>query len=297
MNTRRSLMMAGAAMCLGGNRAFAQDVETVGHGLRLKTTDYAADRAAFHTTLRRHGPSPQHHAMPALPADAEVIDFPSGDLTLKAWIGKPSAVKDKMPVVVFLHGGFAFGRDDFDMARPFMAAGYAIVTPILRGEDGLPGEFSYFYNEVDDVLAAANHVRTLPWVDADHIYLAGHSVGGTLTMLAGQASSMFRAVASFSGSCDQAIFAMSDRNIVPFDMDDRMELEMRSPMAYARSFKSPTRLFFGTNEGFFRSSTPQTAELAKKAGLDVEAITVPGDHFSAVPKEIELAIAFFQAHA
>jgi len=298
MNTRRSLMVGSTAMLLGGTRALAQEGETVGRGLRLKTTDYAADRGTFRTKLRYHGPSPQPpHVIPALPADAEEISFRSGALTLRAWIGKPPSPKARVPVVVFLHGGFAFGSDDYDMARPFMNAGYAIVTPILRGEDGLPGEYSFFYNEVDDAIAAATHIRTLPWADPDHIYLAGHSVGGTLTMLAAQASPMFRAVASFSGSSDQIAFAMGDPGIVPFDIHDLTELEMRSPMAYAHSFKSPTRLFFGASEGFFHVSTPQTAALAQKVGLDVEAVAVPGDHFGAVPKEIELAIAFFRAHA
>lgn len=298
MNTRRGLMIGSAAMLVSATRASGQDSETVGKGLRLKTTDYAADRATFRTKLRYHGPSPQPpHTMPTPPADAEEVRFPSGDLKLRAWIGRPASVKAKMPVVVFLHGGFAFGSDDFDMARPFLHAGYAVITPILRGENGQPGEYSFFYNEVDDAIAAAAYVRSLPWADPDRIYLAGHSVGGTLTMLAGQASRMFRAVASFSGSPDQMAFAMGSPGIVPFDIGDLSELEMRSPIAYARSFKSPTRLYFGANEGFFHLSTPQTAALAQRAGLDVEAVSVPGDHFGAVPKELELAITFFGTHA
>lgn len=34
---------------------------------------------------------------------------------------------------------------------------------------------------------------------------------------------------------------------------------------------------------------------AKAHGLDVEAIVVEGDHFTAVPEELSRAIAFFRA--
>ncbi len=47
-----------------------------------------------------------------------------------------------------------------------------------------PGFFSMFYEEVDDVLATADYLAKLPGADLGHIYLAGHSAGGTLTMLA-----------------------------------------------------------------------------------------------------------------
>lgn len=306
MTTRRSLLTGGAGLILTAVPACAQTgaqtEERVGQGLRLKTSDYATDRAKYQTRLTYRGPSPQPpRILPKPPADIEVVTFASGALTLKGWLGRPAPRPDrpadtKTPVVVFLHGGFAFGADDFDMARPFIEAGYAVFVPILRGENGQPGHYSFFYDEVDDVIAAARRVSGFDWVDPKRIYLAGHSVGGTLTMLAGQASALFRAVASFSGSADQIAFARGEPGIVPFDPKDLTELEMRSPMAYARSFKSPARLYYGASEDFFSTSTPLTAKLAKAAGLDVEALAVPGDHFGAVPREIALAIAFFQAH-
>jgi hypothetical protein len=36
------------------------------------------------------------------------------------------------------------------------------------------------------------------------------------------------------------------------------------------------------------------AELARKAGKDVEAISVPGDHFTSVDPAMRQAITFFQ---
>ena len=69
---------------------------------------------------------------------------------------------------------------------------------------------------------------------------------------------------------------------------------MRSPLQFAASFKCPARLFVGDQENLFIASTRETARRAKAAGRDVEAIIVPGDHFSMTQAAIPLAVAFFQ---
>jgi dipeptidyl aminopeptidase/acylaminoacyl peptidase len=275
----------------------AETAPVTATGLQIQSSDYAADRAAFHSKLLYQGPSPQAEPMPAPPAGVSAVRFPSAGRELVAWVGMPDQRSAHMPVVIFLHGGFAFGLDDYQMAEPFRQAGYVVVTPILRGEDGQAGGFSMFYDEVDDVLAATDFVSRQAWADGSHIFLAGHSVGGTMAMLSGMASSRFRAVAAFSGSPDQIAFTEGQpwSRIVPFDRADPKELQLRSPLAYPGSFKSPTRLFYGTQEAYFRTSTQQLAALAKKAGRDVEAQEFEGDHFGAVPAEIKAAIAFFRS--
>jgi hypothetical protein len=35
-----------------------------------------------------------------------------------------------MPAVLFVHGGFAFDRGDFAIAKPFLDAGFVVMTPI-----------------------------------------------------------------------------------------------------------------------------------------------------------------------
>jgi dipeptidyl aminopeptidase/acylaminoacyl peptidase len=274
-------------------------------GLRINTRDYATDRAAFQTRLLVRRPSPQRSGMPSAPRGVREIDYPSGDLRLRAWAGIPSGAPARSPVVIFLHGGFAFRADDYDMAGPFLAAGYAVVTPIVRGENGQAGIFSMFYDEVSDVLAVTDHVRGEPWADPERIYIAAHSAGGTLAMLAGLASPYYRAMASFSGSPDQLAFWPENEpgsRIVPFDTHNPAEYEMRSPLSYAASFKAPALLlygnqeFYGSPEPFFRPYTQLTAKLAHSADKNVEAVEVDGDHFSAVPEEIERTLAFFAAN-
>lgn len=292
--SRRAIVVgSAAALVFEARDALAQSSSNLG----VRTTDYAVERQSFQTRLTSRRPSPQPGAMPRPPADVREIEFPSGDLRLKAWVGLPENAPVRAPLVVFLHGGFAFGASDFTMARPYLAAGYAIATPILRAENGQPGHFSLFYNEVDDVIAATEFMKSQSYIDPERIYLAGHSVGGTMTMLAGMASTNYRALASFSGSPDQILFTAGGMRETPFDRRNGAEFEMRSPLSFAASFKAPARLFYGTEEHFFRDTTQRTAQLAQRAGLDVQAVEVPGDHFSAVPGAIAQSIELFRANA
>jgi dienelactone hydrolase len=261
-----------------------------------QTEEYAQARQTFRTRLVRRGPAPQHWERENPPPGAREIEYTSGDLRLRAWVSGPPADKAKKPAVLFLHGGFAFGADDYEQTRPFHDAGFVVMTPTLRGENGLPGFYSMFYDEVEDVLAAAETLARLPYVDANRLYVAGHSVGGTLTMLATMTSNRFRAAASFSGSPDQVAWARGQSELVPFDPSDQREFQMRSPLAFPRSFQCPIRLYYGDQEFFFSSSTQKLAQLARKANRDVEAISVPGDHLSSVIPAMRQCISFFQQH-
>jgi dipeptidyl aminopeptidase/acylaminoacyl peptidase len=272
-----------------------QQVAQLSPALDLQAEDYAQARSKFKTKLLRQGPAPQPWNPVQVPAGAKEIEFQSGNLRLKAWVNPPpDAGKRKLPAVLFLHGGWAFGEDDWEMTQPFRGAGYVVMTPILRGENGQPGAFSMFYDEVDDVLAAADHLAKLPYVDDKHIYVSGHSAGGTLTLLAAMASKRFRAAASFSGSPNQAGFVQGRPQEVPFDSSNMQELLMRSPTAYATSFKCPVRIYYGDQEFAFAPESELTAIRAKGQGLDVEAHSVPGDHMSAVPEAMRQAIQFFK---
>lgn len=287
-----------------------------------ETEDYAAARKKFKTKLIREEPAPQKWDILKLPAGVTEMEYTSGSLRLKAWVSRDPASSlpsggegpgvrgrgsEKKPGVLFLHGGFAFDQGDWNQCKPFRDAGYVVMTPILRGENGQPGSYSMFYNEVDDVLAAAEAFAKLPHVDPQRMYVAGHSVGGTLALLAAMTSPRFRAAASFSGSPDQPHWVVGQWHLVPFDrgaIDDfevdgsnvQKEYQMRSPLAFPGSFKCPTRLYFGSDEEIFRASSQLTAILAKKKNLDVEALQIPGDHMSSVEPAMQQCIEFFRGH-
>jgi len=278
-----------------------------------QTEDYAEARKKFKTKLILEGPSPQPALPMNLPDEAQEIEYPSGDLRLKAWVSRdPSEGKEKKPAVLYLHNGFAFGNEDWNQSKPFRDAGYVVMMPILRGENNQPGTFSLFYDEVDDVLAAADALEKLPYVDSKRLYLAGHSSGATLTLLTAQTSPRFRAAGAFSASPDQVNWAAVRSNmpgfqgirmeVVPFDEENEKEFHMRSPLAFAESFKCPVRLYYGDQETYFKACSEKLVEKAKKKKLDVEAVEVPGPHFDAntktgaVTNAIPKCIEFFRKH-
>jgi dienelactone hydrolase len=263
----------------------------------VQAEDYAQVRKQLRTKLLREGPAPQKEAMPQAPAGVSVVDVPSGELRLKAWVSRPAAEDGKKrPGVVFLHGGFGFGKEDWEMAQPYRDAGFVVLAPILRGENGQAGTFSLFYNEVDDVLAAADYLGQQPYVDRNRLFVAGHSVGGILALLAAETSKRFRAAASFSGSPDQVLYCRYGfpKRLIPFDLSNPRELQVRSPLAYAASFKCPVRIYYGTREQHLAKTSRLMAAVAKEKGLDVEVVPVEGDHMSAVPAAMKQSIAFFR---
>ena len=265
--------------------------------VQIQDEDYAKARAQFHTKLTRKGPSPQEWSPVAPPVDVSEIEYPSGALRLKAWVSHPDDPGRKHPAVLFLHGGFAFGYpDDWDVSKPYRDAGFVVMTPLLRGENGQPGSFSFLYDEVDDALAAAEHLSKLPYVDGNRIFIAGPSAGGTVALLAAMASARFRAVASFSATPDQVVFCKHAKNAardLPFDITDLRELQMRSPLAYAASLKCPAKLYVGTQETEFQTTTRMTAKIAHDHGRSAEALLMEGDHESSVLPGVKQSVEFF----
>jgi dipeptidyl aminopeptidase/acylaminoacyl peptidase len=258
----------------------------------IQTEPYEAARRSFHTTLLRRVASPQPSTPCHPPAGATEIRFQSGELELEAWVNEPADAATKRPALLFLHGGFTFGSDDWESAAPFRDAGFVVLAPILRGENGQAGDFTLFYDEVDDVLAAADWLIDRDYVDSSRLFIAGSSAGGTLALLASMLTDEFRAVATFSASPDQALLVSHAQIALPFDVKDERELAMRSPLAFAASFKAPVRMYFGASDHFVQV-TRRTAEVAKAHGLDVEAIALDGDHDSSVAPAIRRAVAWF----
>jgi dienelactone hydrolase len=267
-------------------------------GVTVQNEDYAVARMRFRTTLLTKGPAPWNVPQDlTVPAGVEVAIFKSGELRLKGWLAQPAAAKqEKHPAVLFLHGGFSFDMSDWEMSRPYRDAGYVVFAPMLRGENGQAGNFTLFYDEVDDVVAAGKYLKGLPYLDKDRVFVAGHSVGGTMALLAAMACREFRASAAFDASPDQVVFCRYDRNIpIPFDRNSVEEATIRSPLAYAASLKCPTRIYWGSKTHAFERTTPRIAEIARDRGLDVEAVRVEGDHGSMAEPAIAKSIEFFRS--
>jgi len=173
---------------------------------------------------------------------------------LSAYVSKPVKPGVKYPAILWITGGFPTGgigpsawendgpRDRDQSAKTYREAGMVMMYPTVRGSFANGGLQESFYGEVDDVLAAADYLASLDYVDPKQIYLGGHSTGGTLALLVAQASPRFRAVISFGPASDPANYGAE---ALSYDPGDAKERRLRAPIRFLEALKTPTFVIEG----------------------------------------------------
>lgn len=160
---------------------------------------------------------------------------------------------ERRPAILWLTGGFPAARggkgiwtlaavENDQSASAYRDEGVVMLVPTVRGTADNPGTQESFYGEVDDVLAAAAYLRSLPYVDPDRVILGGHSTGGTLALLVAESTDLFCAVVSFG-----PVARVTDYGgrTWPFDPDDPDEVRLRSPLYLLDSIRTPTLVVEG----------------------------------------------------
>ncbi len=254
-------------------------------------TELDKKRSQFQTTLLKAGPAPQDHDKLQIPKSAKEVFYKSGELKLKSWISTNADI-GKNPAIVFLHGGFAFSETDWDDIKPFTDAGYIVMIPMLRGENSNPGNFEAFYGEVDDAIAAGQYLQSLPSVDKDQVFIAGHSVGGILTTLVSERSSPFKAAASLSAYFN--IGHWLERYPV-VNAKSPLEVALRDPLEHIGSLNIPLLLCAEDGNQFKISNS--FYKKAKQQNKTISIYKSPGDHMSMVKPSLLKSIEWFKKHS
>ncbi len=285
---------AQAGIANGAQAGVDPDVSDSSAAPEADGTDLAAARQNFVTHLKVRGRAPQRHKNETPPPGVRQVEYVSGKLKLKGWLSPAPADGKRHPAVVFLHGGWAFGGDDWRDAAPFADAGFVLFMPKLRAENGNPGVYESFYGEVDDAIAAGQYVAKLPNVDSANVFVAGHSVGAVLTTLVAMMPSPYKAAAAFDGSVDMKLWAaFSPAQQVPYDRTNREEVRLRNPLAFVGSLRCPLTLYAAQA----RAMNEPLAAKAKQLGKECELISIPGNHQAMVAPAVKRAIEEFQNRA
>jgi dienelactone hydrolase len=242
---------------------------------------FADRRAHHHTKLIKHGPSPQSFVDEQPPPGVEEVRYHSGELELKAWFAHPTT--KRAPALIYFHSGFAFGRSDFEDVRPFVDAGFAVMAPMLRGENGNPGDYELYYGEVDDARAAVAWLRARPEVDPNHVYAFGHSAGGVISALV---SFYPDTGLRISGSAGGLYGIGGVRGREPFDPRDRDEGLLRVPAPNADQFRVPHFGYVGADDQPARQGAEYAARLADEAHAPLTVEVLPGNHFTSLPAAV-----------
>jgi pimeloyl-ACP methyl ester carboxylesterase len=247
-------------------------------------TNLTEARRGYTTHLTRH----VHLGEPAptSPDCFRLAKYTSSAGELPAYVGVAPKDGGKHPAIIWVVGGFSNSISDIawtpgpadndQSATAFRESGIVMMYPCLRGGNDAPGSMEGFYGEVDDVLAAADYLRKLDYVDPQRIYLGGHSTGGTLALLAAESENHFRAIFSFGPVEDVTGYGAK---YLPFDPSIRREGQLREPGRYLRAIQTPTFIFEGA-EG--RSNIASLRAMAKMPHSPaVHFYPIAGaDHFS-----------------
>ncbi|MGF9693018.1 prolyl oligopeptidase family serine peptidase [Rhizobium sp. 0TCS1.26] len=264
----------------------------------LETEDYAEARRRFSTHLVKFGPSPEVSPPLGEVSGGKRVRYPGGpdgSIELIAWVSDQEPSAKPKPAVLFLHGGNATGEGHWQLVRPYAEAGFIVMLPSFRGENGQAGNYSGFYDETSDALAAAAYLEKLPGVDSQRLFLAGHSNGGTLSLLSAMTRHFRAAVPISAGVSAWRYFGRYEKEI-RFDAADPRELVMRSSVCFGRSLKCPTLLLRGSEERPFDANDQLLIERARSAGVSIDHRLLPGNHNGVVPGAVAESIRFFRTH-
>jgi len=256
-------------------RAFrsAKDLPTLAEARRGFQTRLAEEQAAAEPV-----PDPPEEIFRLIRYDS-----PAGKLA--AYLSPNPGDGKKHPAIVWITGGDCNSigelwedkpRDNDQTAAAYRKAGIILMLPSLRGGNDNPGRREGFFGEVDDVLAATEHLAHQEYVDPERIYLGGHSTGGTMVMLVAESSNRFRGTFSFGPADDVRGYGPE---YLPFNASDPKEVELRSPGHWLSSVRSPLFVFEGTDAPSNMDSLQSMAQAPKNSWIHF--LPVKGvNHFS-----------------
>ena len=253
----------------------------------------------------------------------EEVAFTSPDGTrVSALVYRPPYAGDGQgyPAVVWIRGGpTGFSRFGWSMHPMWLAnEGFVVITPNYRGSTGHGVEFMEAVAgegvgklDLQDVLAAAEFVKTLPAVDVSRgVGIGGHSWGGYLTLMAvTQAPEAFScavagaAIADWTVQQAQTEVRWYDRWLVGGWLYEReAHARERSPITHAERIKTPLLVMHGEQDKDvpFAQIGP-FVERAKKGGAPIEYVTFANEgHGNRLPKNqqeyLDRARTWFRRH-
>jgi carboxymethylenebutenolidase len=209
----------------------------------------------------------------------ETVAVPSGTLRLTGLLWRPQG-SGPFPAILFSHGsglriGPALARDRALAIGPVFAKhGYVFLYLFRRGyglsagqgesmgaildrEAKARGEEARRHLQVvlltteylDDVMAGLSFVRNLAGVDTGRIALAGHSLGGQLSLLAAERDKAVRAAVTFAA-------AAQSWEEVGAELQERM-------LSAVRNLSAPILLIHAANDYSIAPGQVMAAELAR----------------------------------
>ncbi|MBV9085663.1 MAG: S9 family peptidase [Acidobacteriaceae bacterium] len=195
----------------------------------------------------------------------ESVWVSGGDGTkIESFIVKPPEFNpaNKYPALVQIHGGpqsdwgetFSYRWN----AQVFAGAGYVVAMPNPHGSTGYGQAFTdavsgdWGGKPYDDIMAAADYVGNLPYVDKDRMVAAGGSYGGYMIDWILGHTDRFKALVSHAGVYDLRSEAGTTEELwfpkwefQGFPWENPEMYDKWSPSMFVKEFKTPTLVTHG----------------------------------------------------
>jgi len=244
------------------------------------------------------------------PAEEMWIDSPTGR-KIHTFIIKPHGFDPakKYPLIINVHGGpqsqwaDAF-RGDWQM---YPGSGYVVAMPNPHGSIGYGQEFTAAISRdwngkvFRDVMAVADSLEKVPWVDADRVGAMGWSYGGYMMMWLEGHTDRFKAIVSMMGvynltamhgATEELWFPEYDLGGTPWTSDLYRTM---SPNNAVKNFKTPCLVITGEKD--YRVPYTQSLEFftgLQRMGVPSSLIVFPNDgHWPSGVKSMPL---YYNAH-
>jgi len=225
------------------------------------------------------------------------IDTDDGN-QVHGWLLTPPDfdAQTQYPLLLYVHGGphAQYGHSFFHELQWHAARGYAVLYTNPRGSSGYAEDFmaeirgSWGNRDHSDIMAALDHVVSLPYIDEDRLAVAGGSYGGYMTNWIVGRSSRFNC--AVTDRCVVNLQSMAGTTDIPHTLlhpdgywagtpwEDPTTLQQQSPLRYLENATTPTLIVH--SEGDLRCPIEQAEQLfttLKWLGVETVFVRYPAE--------------------
>lgn len=216
----------------------------------------------------------------------ERVSYENDGLTIHSYLFRPAEPPPPggYPAIVWVHGGpssqFEDGWRRHADAHYFVKHGYAVLAPNIRGSSGFGWEHEEANNgcwarcDLDDVVAGARYLGTLPDIDGDRVAVTGVSYGAYLSFAASTfAPDAFRAAVPLREGYANRIqlveseSALANINMYQYELgllaENRETFRRASPTLFAQDVGMPMLIIAGDGDVQMRAFATEAARYYK----------------------------------
>lgn len=248
-------------------------------GILDEPSHFLERRAALRSESRQQRPASGPEAIDVDPFEA--VLYPSEGRQLLAHLAV--SPQPMAPALLYLHGGTSLGNGDLHDVMPFVDAGWTVLAPTYRGENGNPGAIELWLGEVQDAANAARWLAAQPGVDPTRIYVIGHSMGGGVAAMLSLEPEVPIALTASSGGLYPEQVSIG-WGFTPFNVFSRESRRLRVLHPHIMEMQREHIAYVGTDLVDFGREV--AAAIAGRS-TRLQIMEMQGDHFSSLPPALQ----------